>query len=160
MTTIFHNFDADGYYTGSCAAPISPIDGTEAEINPLVATVESPPAHDYETQRAKRNGATWMVEDIPQPEPEPEPEPLPKQNPRYYGNDKLDLFTFDEQVTVATAAMTDPMVKLTYDRLLNAAFLTIDNPETTTGLNLMVEKGLLTPERREAIIAEMTVVTP
>ncbi len=51
--------------------------------------------------------------------------------------------------------MTDPIVKLMYDRLLGAAFLTYEDPETDQGLSLLVSKGLLTPERKAEIVAEM-----
>ena len=75
--------------------------------------------------------------------------------PRFVGNQKLDLFTQAEQLAVVTAAMSDPVVKLLYDRLLGAAFLTYEDPETEQGLSLLVSKGLITQERKAAIVAEM-----
>lgn len=76
--------------------------------------------------------------------------------PRYYGNDKLDKpFTPTEQIAVVTATLTDPIVKLMYDRLLGAAYLTYEDPETEQGLSLLVSKGLLTEERKAEIVTEM-----
>lgn len=75
--------------------------------------------------------------------------------PRFYGNQKLDLFTQAEQLAVVTATMTDPQVKLMYDRLLGAAFLTYEDPETEHGLQLLVAKELLTPERKAEIVDVM-----
>ena len=75
---------------------------------------------------------------------------------KFYANQKLDLFTMPEQLAVVTAAMTDPEVKLMYDRLLGAAFLTYEDPETEHGLLLLVGKGLLTQEREVQIVDAMT----
>ncbi|MFD2755662.1 hypothetical protein [Comamonas terrae] len=75
--------------------------------------------------------------------------------PRFVGNQKLDLFSPAEQLAVVTATMTDPVVKLLYDRLLGAAYLTYEDPETEQGLALLVEKGLITPERKAEIVAAM-----
>lgn len=75
--------------------------------------------------------------------------------PRFVGNQKLDLFTKTEQLAVVAATMTDPMVKLLYDRLLGAAYLTYEDPETEQGLALLVDKGLITPERKAEIVAAM-----
>ena len=76
--------------------------------------------------------------------------------PKFHGNAKLDLFTPAEQLAVVTATMTDPVVKLMYDRLLSAAFLTYEDPETERGLQLLVAKGLLTQERKAQIVSAMT----
>ena len=75
--------------------------------------------------------------------------------PKFTGNAKLDLFTQAEQLEVVTATMTDPMVKLMYDRLLGAAYLTYEDHEAEQGLSLLVSKGLLTAERKSAILALM-----
>lgn len=75
--------------------------------------------------------------------------------PKFTGNAKLDLFTQAEQLEVVTATMADPMVKLMYDRLLGAAYLTYEDPETEQCLSLLVSKGILTAERKSAIVALM-----
>ena len=75
--------------------------------------------------------------------------------PKFTGNAKLDLFTQAEQLEVVTATMTDPVVKLMYDRLLGAEYLTYEDPETEQCLSLLVSKGLLTAERKSAIVALM-----
>lgn len=152
MTSLIHSFDADGYYDGSAEMPPG-----AAGANPEVATLEPLPVFDPLTHRARRVGGTWTVEPIPEylPEPEPEPEPEPPQFPRFFGNEKLDLFTPAELLKVVTATMSDPVVKLMYDRLLGAAYLTYEDPETEQGLALLVSKGLLTAERKSAIVALM-----
>lgn len=87
----------------------------------------------------------------------PEPADQPPQTYRkFYGNAKLDLFTQAEQLAVVTATMTDSQIKLMYDRLLGAAFLSYEDPETEQGLQLLVAKGLLTQERKAQIVSAMT----
>ena len=149
MTNI-HTFDIDGYYVDTSEMPPG-----AAGVNPEIATLEPLLNFNPETERARWVAGVWTVEALPLPEPEPVPEPLPPQFPRYYGNAKLDLFTQAEQLEVVTATMTDPMVKLMYDRLINAAFWTYEDPETEEGLAMLVSKGLLTPERKSAIVALM-----
>lgn len=87
----------------------------------------------------------------------PEPAaPATAAYPQFRGNEKLDLFTQAEQLAVVTATMTDPVVKLMYDRLLGAAYLTYEDAETEQGLQLLVDKGLLTTERKAEIVVHMT----
>ncbi len=156
MTSILiHSFGLDGFYTGSAVAPIHPITAKVADINPVVATLDALPDHNPETQRCRRIGDAWTVEAIPEPELPSAPEPLPPQFPVFFGNAKLDLFTPSEQLAVVTATMTDPVVRLMYDRLLGAAFLTYEDPETEQGLQLLVVKELLTPERKAHIVSLM-----
>lgn len=85
-----------------------------------------------------------------------DPTLVAKAFPRFIGNAKLDLFTPAEQLAVVTATMTDPVVKLLYDRLIGAAYLTYEDPEMERGLSLLVVKELLTMERKEQIITAMT----
>lgn len=80
---------------------------------------------------------------------------LTLQYPQFIGNQKLDLFTPAEQLKVVTATMQDPVVKLLYDRLLGAAYWSYEDAETELGLALLVDKGLLTPERKAEIVAAM-----
>lgn len=155
MTTLFHNFDADGYYTGSAPAPINPVTGKVGDINPDVATTDPLPNYLPEKERCRRVDGVWVVEQVPQPELQPEPEPQPPQFPVFFGNAKLDLFTPDEQLAVVTAAMSDPVVKLMYDRLRNAAYLTYEDPEAERGLALLADKGLLTAQRKAEIVLAM-----
>lgn len=153
-----HYFDADGFYTHSGELPTNPVSAKPFDHNPDVCTTDPLPQHDPETVRARRVSEAWVVEKIPTPEPDPTPEPEPEpvpQFPRFFGNEKLDLFTIQEQLAVVTATMTDPLVKLMYDRLLGAAYLTYEDPETEQGLSLLVEKELLTPERKSTIVALM-----
>lgn len=81
-----------------------------------------------------------------------EPQPTCR---KFYGNEKLDLFTHAEQLAVVTATMADPVVKLMYDRLLGAKYISYEDPETEYGLQLLLDKGLITQDRKVAIIAAM-----
>lgn len=153
MTQYVHSFDKDGYYVGSAEMPPGAVGA-----NPEVATLSPLPQHDPEIERVRWVAGSWAVEALPEPLPEPEPEPTPDpgpQYPRFYGNAKLDLFTPAEQLAVVTATMTDPLVKLMYDRLLGASYLTYENPETEYGLQLLLDKGIITQDRKVAIVAAM-----
>ena len=75
--------------------------------------------------------------------------------PQFTSLQFLDLFTEAEQLTVATAAMQSPQVKLWYDRTLAAMFVTLADPRTEGGLTALVGAGLLTVERRDAILKAM-----
>ena len=82
-------------------------------------------------------------------------QPVAQVFKRFYGNEKLDLFTQAEQLAVVEATMTDPMVKLMYDRLLGAAYLSYEDADTEYGLQLLLDKGLITQDRKVAIVAAM-----
>lgn len=151
MDTIY-NFDANGVFTGASDRPIDPVRGEPAAVNTTVATLMPVPVFDAESHRVRWVSGSWTLEEMPEPEPEPVREP---QYPRFYGNQKLDLFTRAEQLAVVTATMTDPVVKLMYDRLLGAAYWTYEDPETEQGLSLLIDKGLLTPDRKAEIVALM-----
>lgn len=154
MSNVIHSFDEAGYYTGSAERPIDPVRDEPAAINEMVATLDPLPAFDPQTQRVRHVEGAWTVETIPKPVL-PEPEPIPLAWPIYVGNAKLDLFTPEEQLAVVTATMTDPVVKLMYDRLLGAAYLTYEDPETERGLAVLVDKELITPERKAEIVIAM-----
>lgn len=75
--------------------------------------------------------------------------------PKFTGNAKLDLFTPAEQFAVAEAAATDPLVALTFYRMINAVYMSYEDPETEQGLVLLQDKGLLLPNRKAEIVAKM-----
>ena len=75
--------------------------------------------------------------------------------PQFTSLQFLDLFTEPEQLAVATAAMQSAQVKLWYDRLLAAMFITLADPRTAAGLDALVAMGLLTATRRDEIIGAM-----
>lgn len=67
----------------------------------------------------------------------------------------LDLFTEAEQLAVVTATMAVPQVKLWYDKMLAAGFITTADPRTEGGLAALVGAGLLTETRKVEILAVM-----
>lgn len=75
----------------------------------------------------------------------------------FTGLAKLDLFTNDEQEAVIAAGLSgDVQVKRFYDRMIVADYLTYSDPQAEQGLQLLVARELLTPERKDAIVAAMT----
>lgn len=81
--------------------------------------------------------------------------PAPPVWPRFTPLELLDLFTEDEQLAVVGATMTVPAVKLWYDRLIAATFVTYEDPRTEGGLQALVDAELLTPQRKAEIVAAM-----
>lgn len=71
----------------------------------------------------------------------------------------IDRFTYDEQIAIVTATLQNPAVKLWYDKLLAASFVSFDDPRLSAGLDVLVQAGLLTAERRAEIIPEVIQVS-
>jgi hypothetical protein len=94
----------------------------------------------------------------PEPEPTPEPEPAPEPEPTYpafTSLEMLDLFTESEQIAVVAATLSTPVIKLWYDRLLAASFVTYEDPRVEDGLQALVKHGLLSQQRKDEIVAAM-----
>ena len=118
------------------------------------------PEYDAKTQGCFwRGGPEWVVEDVV-PAPEPEPEPQPPSYPRFSALEMLDLFTESEQLAVVEATMSVPAVKLWYDRMIAATFVTYEDPRTEGGLQSLVNAGLLDPERKTEIVSAMQPESP
>ncbi|HWU35472.1 MAG TPA: hypothetical protein VN023_09590 [Methylovorus sp.] len=64
----------------------------------------------------------------------------------------LDRFTEAEQLAVATAAMSNPAVKLWYDRMLAASYVDIEDPRVAAGIDALITAGLLDAGRKEALL--------
>jgi len=102
------------------------------------------------------NGQVVLRDPPPQEEPQPEPEePETPAYPTFTPLELLELFTEDEQLAVVSATMSSPAIKLWYDKLLAAGFITYEDPRTEAGLQALVDNGLLAPERKAAIVAVM-----
>lgn len=86
---------------------------------------------------------------------QPKPFDVNTAYPLFTGLNKLNLFTIDEQAAIAVASNTAPAVKSVYDRFLAADYLTYSDPEVEQGLHLLVQSGLLTQDRKEAIVQQM-----
>lgn len=75
--------------------------------------------------------------------------------PRFVPLDFLDLFTEAEQLAVVQASLSNAAVKLWYDRVLAATYITLDDPRVETGLQALADAGLLSEERKLAVLAAM-----
>jgi hypothetical protein len=81
------------------------------------------------------------------------PEPPPTEPRRYSPLEFMDLFTDDEQLAIVTAAMASAPVKLWYDRMLAAEWITTSDERTSAGVNALVTSGLLTSDRAAEILS-------
>lgn len=94
----------------------------------------------------------WLSQEGNTPEPYVAPPAPPKQ---FTSLEYLDLFTESEQLAVAAAAMENAAIKLWYDRMLAASFITLADERTEAGLDALVSAGLITSARRTAIVGLM-----
>ena len=76
-------------------------------------------------------------------------------SPRFVPLEFLDLFTEAEQLAVVQASLSNAAVKLWYDRVLAASYITLDDPRVETGLAALTAAGLLSEERKLAVRAAM-----
>lgn len=81
--------------------------------------------------------------------------PSPSVAPRFVPLEFLDLFTEAEQLAVVQATLSNAAVKLWYDRVLAATYITLDDPRVETGLAALTAAGLLSEERKLAVLAAM-----
>lgn len=80
----------------------------------------------------------------------------------FTGQEKIDLFTEQEQRDIYSAAYVsgDIDVLMFCKRLDIADYLAYSDPRVEMGLSLLVAKDLLTAERKAEIVSTMSVVTP
>ena len=79
----------------------------------------------------------------------------PNEYPVFEGNAKFEILTDAERAAVLSASQTDTHIMLLVNRLTGAAFVTYEDPEMELGLSLLVQAGLLTQERKDAIVQLM-----
>lgn len=66
----------------------------------------------------------------------------------------FDRFTEEEQLAIVAATMSDPQIKLWYDKLLAASFVDFNDQRLQAGLQAMVAKGLIAESRRLEILPQ------
>ena len=125
-------------------------DGIAEEL-PFTASPTDSEAHGRAIFAAALNGDFGPVAAFVPPQPVPTQPPERRQvTPLEF----IDRLTHDEQIAVVTATLQNPAVKLWYDKLLAASFVSFDDPRLSAGLDVLVQAGLLTAERRAEIIPE------
>lgn len=135
----------NGAYTSS-------IELEETAAMPARSTPTKPPVV-AEGETALWNGSGWsVVSFVPDVS---DPEPQESVHPQFTALEMLDLFTEEEQLAVVGATMSSPAVKLWYDRLIAATFVTYEDPRTEGGLQALVDAQLITPERKAEIASAM-----
>lgn len=90
----------------------------------------------------------WRIDQLP---------PQPVVPKKFSSLDFLALFSDAEQIAIAQASMANMQIKLWYDKMLAAEFVTIADPRTGSGLDALMAMALLTPDRKAAITAAMVV---
>lgn len=80
-----------------------------------------------------------------------DPLPVPK---RTTSLEFMDRFTDDEQITIVSATMSSPSVKLWYDKLIAATEVRYSDSRLIAGMQALVTAGLITQARMDAILPE------
>lgn len=65
----------------------------------------------------------------------------------------MDLFTAEEQLAITQAAMENVEIKLWHDRAVGAQLINLDDPRTQLGLQALIGEGLISPERKNTVMA-------
>ena len=79
----------------------------------------------------------------------------PNEYPVFIGNAKFEIFTDEERASILSEAQTNTHVMLLVNRMTGAAYISYADPEMELGLSLLVQAGLLTQDRKDAIVQLM-----
>ena len=82
----------------------------------------------------------------------PVPEPVAK---RFTQLEYQSLYTLDELVAVETAAETDPVLRVLQRMQMAASYVSLDDPRTVQGMQVLVAKSLLTQARYDEILTHV-----
>lgn len=66
--------------------------------------------------------------------------------------DFIKLFSKDEQLMIVAATQSNPAIKLWYDKAMGGPNFSLDHPETTLGLQALVDAGLLLKSRMDDVL--------
>ncbi|KAF0844319.1 hypothetical protein FNL37_1763 [Methylovorus glucosotrophus] len=69
----------------------------------------------------------------------------------------LDRFTEAEQLAVVGATMSNPAVKLWYDRMAMASYVDITDPRVAAGIDALIAAGLLDAGRKDALLQPLEI---
>ena len=84
--------------------------------------------------------------------PEPYVEPPAPPKTQFTPLEFMERFTEQEQLDLSGAALTDPQVKLFYDKMLAAKDIQLNDQRTQQGMALLVNKSLLSQVRADEIL--------
>lgn len=84
--------------------------------------------------------------------------PPPQQYKTEFGSlEFIDLFTDAEQLAIVGATMQSAQIKLWYDKMLGANFVSLNDERTIAGLNALVAAQLITAARKKIILTPQVV---
>ncbi|WP_038367823.1 hypothetical protein [Bosea sp. UNC402CLCol] len=83
-------------------------------------------------------------------------QPMAVVSPRLSFREFIRLFTKDEQLGIAQAAMTDAATKLWYDQAVGAEFIDLGDADLAAGLDALVSAKLITAARKVQVLAGAT----
>jgi len=144
---LLYQTDDNGFWTGETVeARLSPRE-VGVYLIPRGCIAEPPPdLAENELARWIWAQEAWEVVEI-QPEITPVIPPS-----RLSFLEFMDLFTNEEQLALAGAAMTDAPTKLWYDRAVGAQFIALDDERLAEGLDAMVLADIIPAARKTRVL--------
>ena len=82
----------------------------------------------------------------------PIPEPVAKQ---FTQLEYQSLYTLDELVAIEVAAESDPVLRVLQRMQQSASYISLADPRTVQGMQLLVSKDLITQARYDEIVANI-----
>jgi hypothetical protein len=153
-STTVHAYQPDGTYAGPVTlgkGDVSPLEPGLVWLIPAYCTDVAPPTPGPR-QVPVWDGTAWALQEVPEPVIEPEQPPTPERRtctPLEF----IERFTDAEQLAIVTAAMTEPRLRLWYDKLMAASFVDLDDARLLAGVEALVVAGLITSQRRAEVLA-------
>jgi len=95
----------------------------------------------------------WRLEQIPEeiPVQENEESSIPTVV-KITSVDYLERFTEEEQIAIVTATMSNPVVKLWYDKMMASGEVLLSNPQVLENMNMLVSENLIDSSRINEIL--------
>lgn len=118
--------------------------GAEFPVAPEMKWVDAP--DDVDSATHEFDGTTFSLK------PVPVFTPVPVTVATIAPLDFLERFTPTEQITIVTAAMQSPQIRLWYDKMLASRSIDVADARVTAGLDALIAAGLLNPSRKSVLL--------
>lgn len=148
---IVYQFDLNGLYIGPVELPTSP-------ILPTYHTFQEPPTVLNGEYLIMRNGWKIMTGTPPVAEDVLITDEVFVSETAIRSCEPLDFierFSEEEQIAIVTATLSNPQVKLWYDKMLASKNVNFDDVRTQAGMHALIDSGIITITRSNEIVPQL-----
>lgn len=148
---IVYQFDLNGIYIGPVELPNSP-------VLPTYHTFQEPPAILNGEYLVMRNGWKVMTGTPPVIEDISTIDEVSVNESSIRSCEPLDFierFSEEEQIAIVTATLSNPQVKLWYDKMLASKNVNFDDVRTQAGMQALIDSGIITTTRSNEIVPQL-----